>query len=65
MSIVQTGSYAASKAHDALLCESVIANTLAPQVTDFASMAGVIGQRCHRGLIVVLDESQYFTHARL
>ncbi|WP_455288972.1 hypothetical protein [Cupriavidus necator] len=56
MSIIQIGSFAASKADNALACESEIANALAPQVTDFASMAGVIGQRCHRGLIVVLDK---------
>ncbi|MGO4328912.1 ATP-binding protein [Cupriavidus sp. 2TAF22] len=46
-------------------CESEIANALAPQVTDFASMAGVIGLLCRRGLIVVLDEFQYFTEGRL
>ncbi|MDW3687500.1 DUF234 domain-containing protein [Cupriavidus sp. CV2] len=46
-------------------CESRGANSLASQVTDFASMAGVIGQLCRRGMIVVLDEFQYFTDARL
>ncbi|WP_459572430.1 ATP-binding protein [Cupriavidus sp. 8B] len=46
-------------------CESRGANSLASQVTDFASMAGVIGQLCRRGMIVVLEEFQYFTDARL
>jgi len=46
-------------------CESVFANGLAASVVDFASMASAIGELCRYGLIVVLDEFQYFTAAKL
>jgi uncharacterized protein len=46
-------------------CEHKIAQRLAPRVTDFASMAAAIGQLCRAGFIVVLDEFQYFTRAKL
>ncbi len=41
------------------------AQALAEGVFDFASMAHAIGQLCRAGLIVVLDEFQYFTRDKL
>lgn len=46
-------------------CERDEARSLAPGVTDFPSMAHAIEQLCIAGLIVVLDEFQYFTRAKL
>ena len=42
-----------------------LARNLAPAVTDFASMATAIGTLCRAGMVVVLDEFQYFTRATL
>lgn len=41
------------------------APALAPAVKDFASMAKAIGAACNAGMVVVLDEFQYFTRAKL
>lgn len=41
------------------------ASTLAPAVKDFASMAKAIGTACRKGMVVVLDEFQYFTRAKM
>ncbi len=38
---------------------------LAPTVLDFLSMAAAIGAMCRAGMVVVLDEFQYFTRAGL
>jgi AAA+ ATPase superfamily predicted ATPase len=38
---------------------------LAPAVKDFSSMAAAIGMACRSGVIVVLDEFQYFTRAKM
>jgi hypothetical protein len=38
---------------------------LAPDVRDFASMAHAIGLACRAGMLVVLDEFQYFTRAKM
>ncbi|CAN7766558.1 AAA family ATPase [Variovorax sp. LjRoot84] len=46
-------------------CERDDARALAANVTDFASMADAIGQLCDAGMVVVLDEFQYFTRAKL
>ena len=46
-------------------CESPFANSLADSVVDFNSMASAIGDLCRDGLVVVLDEFQYFTAPKL
>lgn len=46
-------------------CEHAAARALASGVRDFPSMAQAIGTLCHAGLIIVLDEFQYFTRAKL
>lgn len=46
-------------------CESPLANSLAASVLDFPSMAKAIGDLCKAGLVVVLDEFQYFTASKL
>lgn len=46
-------------------CEHELARRLAAGVTDFASMAAAIGQLSAAGLVIVLDEFQYFTRAKL
>ncbi|WP_331712651.1 ATP-binding protein [Caballeronia udeis] len=46
-------------------CESPFANSLADSVVDFSSMASAIGDLCRDGLVVVLDEFQYFTAPKL
>src|SRR5689334_1881418 len=38
---------------------------LADRVIDFPTMAVVIGELCRAGMVVVLDEFQYFTRAAL
>ena len=38
---------------------------LAASVIDFPSMAAAIGQLCRTGVVVVLDEFQYFTRSAL
>jgi AAA+ ATPase superfamily predicted ATPase len=45
--------------------EHEIAQQLAASVSNFASMAAAIGKLCEAGFIVVLDEFQYFTRAKL
>lgn len=45
--------------------EHEIAHQLAASVSNFASMAAAIGKLCEAGFIVVLDEFQYFTRAKL
>lgn len=42
-----------------------IARDLEATVDDFASMAAAIGALCRAGMVVVLDEFQYFTRAAL
>lgn len=42
-----------------------VARDLVPAVDDFASMAAAIGTLCRAGMVVVLDEFQYFTRAAL
>ena len=46
-------------------CEREEARALAASVIDFPSMAYAIGQLCVAGLVIVLDEFQYFTRAKL
>ena len=46
-------------------CEHTVAQQLAAGVTDFSTMADAIGRLCIAGLVVVLDEFQYFTRAKL
>lgn len=41
------------------------AAALASHVNDFASMAKAIGSACKAGMVVVLDEFQYFTRAKM
>ena len=41
------------------------AQTLAAGVSNFPTMAAAIGELCAEGLIVVLDEFQYFTRSKL
>ena len=41
------------------------ASGLAPQVVDFPTMARAIGEACRMGMVVVLDEFQYFTRAKM
>ena len=45
--------------------ERLEARNLAASVSDFASMADAIGHLCTAGLVVVIDEFQYFTRAKL
>lgn len=45
--------------------EHPIAQQLSDQVVDFAAMARVIGDLCRAGLVIVIDEFQYFTRAAL
>jgi uncharacterized protein len=45
--------------------EPEAATRLAPSVQDFPSMARAIGALCQQGLVVVLDEFQYFSRASL
>jgi AAA+ ATPase superfamily predicted ATPase len=45
--------------------EHEIAQQMAASVSNFASMAAAIGKLCEAGFIVVLDEFQYFTRAKL
>ncbi|SCC93025.1 ATPase [Thiomonas sp. X19] len=45
--------------------EGALPRALSAAVVDFPSMANAIGQMCRAGFIVVLDEFQYFTRAKL
>lgn len=45
--------------------EHKIAHELSVSISGFASMAAAIGKLCEAGFIVVLDEFQYFTRAKL
>jgi len=45
--------------------DHILARSLSTKVTNFAAMASAIGQLCRAGLIVVIDEFQYFTSAAL
>jgi len=42
-----------------------IARSFADRVVDFPSMANAIGRLCEAGAVIVLDEFQYFTRAKL
>lgn len=42
-----------------------LAQRLSDHVIDFATMASAIGQLCQAGLVIVIDEFQYFTRAAL
>jgi AAA+ ATPase superfamily predicted ATPase len=42
-----------------------VVKKLAPSVIDFPTMARAIGELCQAGMIVVLDEFQYFTRSAL
>ena len=46
-------------------CDHPIAKSLSPTVIDFPSMATAIGKLCQAGLVVVIDEFQYFTRVAL
>lgn len=46
-------------------CEHPLAQSLSQAVVDFPSMAKAIGDLCRAGLVVVIDEFQYFTRAAL
>ncbi len=46
-------------------CEHSLAQSLSPTVVNFPSMARAIGELCRAGLVVVIDEFQYFTRAVL
>jgi AAA+ ATPase superfamily predicted ATPase len=46
-------------------CEHEEARSLATSVTNFPTMASVIGKLCAAGFVVVLDEFQYFTRSKL
>lgn len=46
-------------------CDHGLARSLSVTVVDFASMARAIGELCRAGLVVVIDEFQYFTRAAL
>ena len=46
-------------------CEHLLAKRLSPTVVNFPTMARAIGELCQAGLVVVLDEFQYFTRAAL
>ena len=45
--------------------DSEFSRGLAPSVVDFPSMVAAIGRLCREGFLVVLDEFQYFTRAKL
>lgn len=42
-----------------------VPRAIAPTVADFPSMVAAIGRLCREGFVVVLDEFQYFTRAKL
>lgn len=46
-------------------CDHETPRAVASSVTDFATMAQAIGRLCKAGFVVVLDEFQYFTRAKL
>ena len=46
-------------------CDHALAAHLSATVVDFPSMARAVGELCRAGLIVVIDEFQYFTRAAL
>ncbi len=46
-------------------CDRPEVQQLAREVVDFPSMARTIGQLCRLGMVVVIDEFQYFTRAAL
>ena len=46
-------------------CDHALAKRLAPAVINFPTMARAIGELCRAGLVLVLDEFQYFTRAAL
>ncbi|UCU92292.1 ATP-binding protein [Hydrogenophaga taeniospiralis] len=46
-------------------CDHSLAQSLSTAVVDFPSMARAIGDLCRAGLVVVIDEFQYFTRAVL
>jgi uncharacterized protein len=46
-------------------CDHTLAQSLSTKVVDFPSMAKAISELCFAGLIVVIDEFQYFTRAAL
>lgn len=46
-------------------CDHDMARGLSSTVVDFPSMARAIGELCRAGLVVVIDEFQYFTRASL
>ena len=46
-------------------CDDELAKRLGPTVINFPTMARAIGELCRAGLVVVLDEFQYFTRAAL
>lgn len=46
-------------------CDHGLARSLSASVVDFPSMARAIGELCRAGLVVVIDEFQYFTRAVL
>lgn len=46
-------------------CDHGLARSLSATVVDFPSMARAIGELCRAGLVVVIDEFQYFTRAAL
>lgn len=46
-------------------CDHAAAQRLSATVVDFPTMARAIGELCRAGLVVVIDEFQYFTRAAL
>lgn len=46
-------------------CNHSLAQSLGPKVVDFPSMARAIGELCREGLVVVVDEFQYFNRTVL
>jgi len=46
-------------------CDHILAKSLSAKVVNFPTMAQAIGELCRAGLIVVIDEFQYFTRAAL
>ena len=46
-------------------CDHSLAQSLSTSVVDFPSMARAVGALCREGLVVVIDEFQYFTRAAL
>jgi AAA+ ATPase superfamily predicted ATPase len=46
-------------------CDHSLAQSLSASVVNFPSMARAIGALCQAGLVVVIDEFQYFTRAAL